>query len=258
MKLLMSATMLLVFANLAGAERKVMTWNVDGTTRRAIVYSPSKTSGKAPLVFSFHGHGDTALNFEGVGLQEAWPEAVIVYPQGLASSRDGEPGWQNEPGLDGDRDLKLVDQAIAELHKTFPIDDSRIYATGFSNGARFSYLLWAVRPKVFAAFGPVAGMLAPSLTFSEPKPVVHIGGQNDRTNAFALQVQSIELAKRVNGVSGKGESCGHECVLSTGKGAPVMTMIHPGGHIYPEGTSELIVKFFKQQRLGLEAASAHK
>jgi polyhydroxybutyrate depolymerase len=258
MRLLLSAAMLLVFANLAAAERKVMTWTVDGTKRQAIVYSPSKSSGKAPLVFSFHGHGDTALNFEGVGLQDAWPEAVVIYPQGLASPRDGAPGWQNEAGLDGDRDLKLVDQVIVELHKTFSIDDSRIYATGFSNGARFSYLLWAVRPKLFAAFGPVAGMLAPSMTLNEPKPVVHVGGQQDRTNAFALQVQSIELAKKVNGVSGKGESCGHNCVLYSGKGAPVMTMIHNGGHIYPEGTSELIVKFFKQQRLDSEAANARK
>jgi len=258
MRLLTSAAILFVFASMAAAERKVMTWTVDGTKRQAIVYSPSKPSGKVPLVFSFHGHGDTALNFEGVGLQDAWPEAVIVYPQGLASPRDGAPGWQNEPGLDGDRDLKLVDQAIAELHKTFPIDDSRIYVTGFSNGARFSYLPWAVRPKVFAAFGPVAGMLAPSLTLSEPKPVVHVGGQQDRTNAFALQVQSIELAKRVNGVEGKGDACGHDCVLYSGKGAPVMTMIHSGGHIYPEGTSELIVKFFNQQRLGVEAANARK
>jgi poly(3-hydroxybutyrate) depolymerase len=92
MKLLLSAAMLLVFANLAAAERKVMTWTVDGTKRQAIVYSPSKISGKAPLVFSFHGHGDTALNFEGVGLQDAWPEAVVVYPQGLASPRDGDKG----------------------------------------------------------------------------------------------------------------------------------------------------------------------
>jgi len=238
-----------MLAPYAAAERKTMTWNVDGATRQAVVYSPSKAGGKAPLVFSFHGHGDTAVNFEGVGLQDAWPEAVVVYPQGLASSRDGAPGWQNEPGLDGDRDLKFVDKAIAELHRTFPIDDNRIYATGFSNGARFSYLLWSVRPKIFAAFGPVAGMLAPSLTLKEPKPVVHIAGQQDRTNAFALQMQSIELAKRVNGVSGKGESCGHECLLYPGKGAAVMTMIHPGGHIYPEGTSELIVRFFKQHAL---------
>jgi polyhydroxybutyrate depolymerase len=246
---LIATVVSVMLASHAAAERKTTTWNVDGVTRQAILYSPSKPNGKVPLVFSFHGHGDTAVNFEGVGLQDAWPEAVIVYPQGLASSRDGAPGWQNEPGLDGDRDLKFVDQAIAELHRTFPIDDSRVYATGFSNGARFSYLLWAVRPNVFAAFGPVAGMLAPSLTLHEPKPVVHIAGQQDRTNAFAVQMQSIELAKRVNGVSGKGKSCGHDCMLYAGNGAPVMTMIHPGGHIYPEGTSELIVRFFKEHAL---------
>ena len=187
-----------ILAHTAAAERKTMTWNVDGTMRRAIVYSPSKPGAKAPLVFSFHGHGDTAQNFQSVGLQEAWPEAVVVYPQGLPSPRDGEPGWQGESGVEGDRDLKLVDQAIAELHKSFAIDDSRIYATGFSNGARFTYLLWAVRPKVFAAFGPVAGMLAPSLSLREPKPVVHIAGRQDRTNAFDVQVKTIALARRVN------------------------------------------------------------
>jgi hypothetical protein len=29
----------------------------------------------------------------------------------------------------------------------------------------------------------------------------------------------------------------------------VLTEVHPGGHAYPEGTSEEIVKFFKQFRL---------
>jgi polyhydroxybutyrate depolymerase len=220
--------------------------------RQAIVYSPSKQGAKAPLVFSFHGHGDTAVNFQGVGLQEAWPEAVVVYPQGLPSPRDGEPGWQGEAGVEGDRDLKFVDQAIAELHKTFPIDDSRVYATGFSNGARFTYLLWAMRPKVFAAFGPVAGMLAPSLSLREPKPVVHIAGRQDRTNAFDVQVKTIALARRVNDTSDKGEPCGVDCTMyGSGKGAPVMTIIHPGGHIYPDNASEVIVKFFKQHSLGL-------
>ena len=39
------------------------------------------------------------------------------------------------------------------------MDETRIYATGFSNGAGFTYLLWAARPTVFAAFAPVAGRL---------------------------------------------------------------------------------------------------
>jgi hypothetical protein len=199
--------MLLVFANMAAAERKVMTWTVDGTKRQAIVYSPSKTSGKAALVFSFHGHGDTALNFEGVGLQDAWPEAVIVYPQGLASSRDGEPGWQNEPGLDGDRDLKLVDHAIAELHKTFPIDDSRIYATGFRTR---QVQLFAVggEAQSFRGLWTGGGDACAVADAQRAETGGARRGPAGPDNAFALQVQSIELAKRVNGVAGKGESCG--------------------------------------------------
>ena len=58
-----------------------------------------------------------------------------------------------------DRDLKLVDAALAWVHAKYTVDDDRIYATGFSNGAMFTYLLWAERPAVFAAYGPVAGRL---------------------------------------------------------------------------------------------------
>ena len=47
--------------------------------------------------------------------------------------------------------------ALASLRHTYNIDDDRIYATGFSNGGMFTYLLWAKRPNVFAAFAPVAG-----------------------------------------------------------------------------------------------------
>src|SRR4051812_3823749 len=97
----MTSKLLLLLAVLQAAvwgESKVMTWNVDGVKREAIVYSPSaKTaSGKVPLVLAFHGHGDTVDNFQDVDLQAHWPQAIVVYPQGLPSARDGAPGWQVE------------------------------------------------------------------------------------------------------------------------------------------------------------------
>ena len=61
------AAAMIVCAHIASAETsQVMTWKVDGETRRAIVYPPSASSpgGKAPLVLSFHGHGDNNLNFQ--------------------------------------------------------------------------------------------------------------------------------------------------------------------------------------------------
>ena len=249
----------------AFAEPKIMTWHVDGVTREAIVYLPTaKTaSGKAPLVLAFHGHGDDARNFQGVGIHEEWPQAIVAYPEGLPSPRDGAAGWQVEKGEDGDRDLKLIDQMVAGLRKQYRVDDARIYSTGFSNGANLTYLLWAERPQMFAAFAPVAARIRPSVHFTTPKPLFHTGGTADRQIPFADQQAAIESARRADGATGKGESCGAQCTLYTsdlsgGKaGAPVMTLIHGGGHVYPEQVSRLIVDFFRRYTLASASGQQH-
>jgi polyhydroxybutyrate depolymerase len=152
-----------------------------------------------------------------------------------------------EKGQDDDRDLALVDTALASLREEFKVDEARIYSTGFSNGANFTYLLWAERPAVFAAFAPVAGRLRPPVQPQQPKPIFHIGGTEDAQILFADQRAAIEKAKGVNGVTGKGASCGSGCTLfDSASGAPVMTWIHPGGHEYPESTSQRIAKFFRE------------
>src|SRR5204862_72684 len=80
--------------------KQIVTWKVDRETRRAILYTPSATSpnGRMPLVFSFHGRGDTMENFEYTDMHIAWPEAMVVYFQGLPGARGLQPGWQNEKG----------------------------------------------------------------------------------------------------------------------------------------------------------------
>src|SRR5258705_10450175 len=65
---LIIAAALTLCARVALAESAVETWTVDGVKREAIVYTPKSTAGKAPLIFSFHGHGDDMGNFQYVGL----------------------------------------------------------------------------------------------------------------------------------------------------------------------------------------------
>jgi polyhydroxybutyrate depolymerase len=229
---LMAAATIALWGHVVSAQSpQVMTWKVEGDARRAMVYGLAAKSagGRAPLVFSFHGHGDKMQNFQYTDMHRAWPEAIVVYFQGLPSHRDGLAGWQTEKGEDNDRDLKLVDAALASLRGTYKIDDARIYATGFSNGATFTYLLWAERPDVFAAFAPVAARLRPSVRLKQPKPVFHIAGVQDRQIPYADQQDAIEAARSVNGTA-----------------APVMTWIHVGGHEYPDSTSERIAKFFRE------------
>jgi len=225
---------------------EVLTWTVEGDKREAIVFAPSTppSSNRLPLIFSFHGRGDDMENFQHVGLQQAWPDAVVVYIQGLPN-RDGLRGWQVERGEYNDRDLKLVDVALASLRKKYSVDDERIYATGFSNGAHFTYLLWAERPRVFAAYAPVAGRVRPSVQPMQARPLFHVAGARDAQVAFADQRAAIATAVRVNGVGGQTMPCGDGCtVYGSGTPAPVMAWIHQGGHEYPRGTSERIASFF--------------
>jgi polyhydroxybutyrate depolymerase len=247
---LLTIAVLFIARLAAAADAEVATWMVDGVKREAIVYAPRAPSGKLPLILSFHGHGDDMENFQYVGLQNVWPDAIIVYFQGLPS-RDGYSGWQVEPGEYGDRDLKMVDTALAALKKKYNVDENRIYATGFSNGAHFTYLLWATRSEVFAAFAPVAGRIRPAAMPKRPRPIIIIGGARDAQVAFPDQRAAMGIAVRLNGVDGNTKSCGDGCTLYGGDtAAPVMTWIHQGGHEYPRPTSSKIAEFFHQHKMG--------
>lgn len=137
---LSSCALLLVFvAGTAFAQPQFAKWTIDGVERRAIVVPPTRPAGpKAPLVFAFHGAGDTAENFASIDLHHAWPQAMIVYMNGLSrGSNQGGAFQTNDAGPDN-RDLKFFDVALADLRQRFAIDDTRIYATGFSNGAKLT------------------------------------------------------------------------------------------------------------------------
>src|SRR5262249_15819742 len=122
---------------LAGSARADnMKWIVDGIEREAIVVPPSKAdpSGKRPIVFVFHGHCDTMENMGlGVRLEGYWPEAVIIYPQGLPTNVAADPegwGWVYNAEKKGQRDVKFVDAMLATMRQKFAVDDERVYATG--------------------------------------------------------------------------------------------------------------------------------
>jgi polyhydroxybutyrate depolymerase len=228
---------------------EVATFNVDGVARKAFLYAPSVAAPASgfPVVFAFHGRGDVIENFEIVGLERAMPDAIVVYFQGL--DRNGLSGWQTERGMDNDRDLKLVDTALATLRKRYSIDENRIYATGFSNGSGFTFLLWAERPNVFAALAVVAGRMRPNAQPKQQKPIMFVAGVNDPQTTYADARAGIVTAIAINGVRSSSMRCGNGCmVYGQGTTAPVLTYVHQGGHEYPRGTAERIAAFFADHR----------
>jgi polyhydroxybutyrate depolymerase len=139
---------------------QLLKFTVDGAQRKALIFPPSKRSGvseRDPVIFAFHWHGGTMQEAAtAMQFQKLWPEAIVVYMQGQRTRIYVDPlgfhsGWQQEPGQFNDRDLKFFDMVLSAVRMTFPVNEDRIYATGFSNGGIFTYLLWGTRGNVFAA-----------------------------------------------------------------------------------------------------------
>jgi polyhydroxybutyrate depolymerase len=232
---------------------KVQAWKIKDVSREALILSPHKPSqDPVPVILAFHGHGGSMQAFARKAcFQRYWPEALVVYMQGLPtpSTRDTEgvrSGWQKEVGDQGDRDLEFFDAVLKTLHERFKVDDRRIYATGHSNGGGFTYLLWQARPKVFAAYAPCAAGFRAGRQSHVPAPIFHIAGEKDVVVSFENQKRTMDAVRAINSCEGQGQPWGAGCTLyPSRKGAPLLTCIHPGGHAYPDQAPELIVKFFR-------------
>lgn len=237
-------------------------WKVDGFERVALVYVPAQTTpavAKRPLLFAFHGHGGTMWNAANkFGYQRIWPEAIIVYMQGLPTPGAlTDPagrgnGWQKFAGDQNDRDLKFFDAVLASLKKEYPIDEKRVFATGHSNGGAFTYLLWAERGESLAAVAPAAAIAARSLPHLKPKPALHVAGERDPLVRFPAQKRTIDAVRTLNGCTEEGKAWATAGTLvgtlyPSTKGMPFVSLIYPDGHAFPDEAPALIVKFFKEQ-----------
>jgi polyhydroxybutyrate depolymerase len=241
----------------AAAEPAPVTWTVDGVVREGLQVLPAVPPPTgAPVVLVFHGHGGTARHAaRSFALHRHWPDAIVVYPQGLntpgrlTDPEGRRPGWQHAAGEQGDRDLKLVDEILARLRREQRIDERRIHATGHSNGGGFTYLLWAQRGAGFASFAPSAagGAALPAARGRlEPRPVLHVAGRADALVSFAAQERTIARVREVN-QAGPGEPWAPGCTYHPSPvGAPVVAFVHAGGHAFPAAAPPLIARFLRE------------
>jgi len=231
------------------------TFNIDGVERAAIIYPNTKPAPKtgAPLALGFHGHGGRAeFVARRWSLHTLWPEAVVIYLQGLPTATtidpDGaRPGWQIAPGGQNDRDAHFVDAVIERAQKQYRIDPDRIYAIGHSNGARFANVLWKTRGEKFAAFCFASAQGGLMIRDATPRSIFAIAGENDRIVRYDGQVRSIEVYRSVLKTdSSKAVTKGYMKIEPGINGTELVTYLHPDGHEFPEGAPPLVVEFFKR------------
>lgn len=237
-------------------DAKPETFTVDGVERQAIVYpnaTPAPGAG-APVVFVFHGHGGTAQNVaRRLRIHELWPEAVVVYMQGvpgvegITDPEGKRNGWQKSPGEVGDRDIKFFDAALDRMQKKYKTDPNRVYVLGHSNGGRFVNVLWNSRGDKLAALCSAAGPGGRLIERAAPKPVFILAGEKDPLVPFQNQQLSIELARKLLKTDqSRAKVNGFERSEPGVNGAELVTYIHPGGHEFPGDALPKVISFFQR------------
>ncbi len=169
------------------SEHKVI---VNGTERSYLLHIPAGMDGvkPVPIVFIYHGFQETPFTmqlmtgFNDVSDQYGF---LAVYPAGTSG------GW-NASACCGSAVTQNVDEPafvraiLADVGSTIKINEKRIYATGFSNGALLSYRLACEMSDTFAAVGPVAGtMVEASCDPKEPVSLIHIHALNDTSVIYS-------------------------------------------------------------------------
>ena len=171
---------------------------IDNRRRSVIVHVPSGYVGstKVPLVLNMHGSGSTASaqeRFTGMdttadtsGFIVAYPQALIVAGSGFDWNVPGEPlvGGKATPS-GAANDVTFLTQLVGILEQRYCIDGARVYATGFSGGARTASQLACDAASTFAAVAPVSGLRHPTpCPATRPVPVIAFHGTADPVDPY--------------------------------------------------------------------------
>jgi len=186
----------------------------DGLTRSYLLYLPDSYLGASPrpptpLVLAFHGgqgSGTIMMYQTQFNTVAAVKNFLVAYPSGVG-------GHWNAGGCCGEAasadvaDVEFVRRLIADVKLRQNVDDTRIFATGFSNGAMLSHRLAFELSDTIAAIAPVGAGLFPGGSFSPggaPRPlsVLQFMGTTDPDFSYDAVENGITYWRFVNGMAG--------------------------------------------------------
>lgn len=166
-------------------------------TRHYSIYVPDGVSGPRPLLLAIHGGGGTARINASTTLLDALGAdqgVFIVYPEGSGAIQTFNAGLccgsAQTQNVD---DVAFLSAVIDDVQANYPIDVTRVFASGFSNGGMMSYRLacaLADRLSGIAAVGGASGQFdRDGNTYyacnpSRPIRVLHMHATNDRNYPF--------------------------------------------------------------------------
>lgn len=162
-----------------------------GMERTYWMYLPSEMKENAPLVILLHGYGGKAEGYRPEMMTVAEENGfALCYPQGAVDGK-GKTCWNvGYPFQEGlkTNDVDFICSLARHLQKKHNLSRENTFLTGMSNGGEMCYLMAYLKPDVFAAFAPVAGL---SMEWSyrrfdarKPVPLMEVHGTADRTSRW--------------------------------------------------------------------------
>lgn len=173
----------------------------DNENREYLIYIPSSydPNSVTPILFAFHGFGGynqyfiNTADFRSLADQFNF---IAVYPQGLICG-DGTTWNTNPPGGDNkcsQDDIGFFGALLYEISGNYNIDSSKVFLTGYSNGADFSYSMACYQSSLVTSIAPVSGLM----------PMVDASSECQPSHATSVMIfnGTIDYSRPYNGIDG--------------------------------------------------------
>lgn len=181
----------------ATAQYSTHSFTFGGVTRQYLLYIPSSYDGSKPVPFilALHGLGDNMNNFAGVDFNDIADTADFIFaiPQALVDTViTNETAWNSgagaygitlNPGVD---DVGFLNAIIDTTAVYYNLDQTRLYATGFSMGGFMTNRLGCELNNRIAAIASVSGTIGNGITCTPSRvvPSCHFHGTADQVVAY--------------------------------------------------------------------------
>ncbi|MEM6668186.1 MAG: hypothetical protein AAF661_03120 [Pseudomonadota bacterium] len=202
-----------------------------------------------PVLIHFHGADRNGLHVLRNRQVNSGPldlGVVLVGADGRKIGRGKVTGRDWSWRADDLEDVRFTDAIVEDLAQRLPIDRSRIYLSGYSNGGGLVYRIACERGPKYAAYLPIAGRpleMPPETCKAGPAQIFAVHGTTDAVFKFPAAWRRGEVLpswRRLSSCAAKPDqtetwyvyTCRHWSSCAKGGGASLCQ--HRFGHILPK------------------------
>ena len=157
-----------------------------GTDREVLVVQSDELAASAnpapvPLVVVLHGYGSDAeimAKITSLAAEAGVKNYVGAFGVGLDKSWNAEMCCGASAATEVD-DVAYVRSMILTVEAQYPVDRSRVFLLGYSNGGMMAYRVLCEAPELVSSFVSVAGTNTSNCRATVPRPFLQMSGDDD-------------------------------------------------------------------------------